>query len=129
MPTAAPKPCTYPGCGVLLRDGSARCKEHKRAEAKAHDARRGTAHERGYSAAWQRARVGFLSKHPLCTRCQDVDRLTPATVVDHIVPHKGDKLLFWDSSNWQPLCKPCHDHKTATEDGGGWSHSKQGGGG
>jgi 5-methylcytosine-specific restriction protein A len=41
-----------------------------------------------------------------------------ATVVDHIVPHKGDKVKFWDSSNWQSLCKRCHDAKTATEDGG-----------
>lgn len=39
-----------------------------------------------------------------------------ATVVDHIIPHKGDQYLFWDRSNWQPLCKLCHDRKTATED-------------
>jgi 5-methylcytosine-specific restriction protein A len=38
-------------------------------------------------------------------------------VVDHIIPHKGDKDLFWDSNNWQPLCKTCHDEKTAREDG------------
>lgn len=41
-----------------------------------------------------------------------------ANVVDHIKPHRGDKVLFWDSANWQPLCKECHDRKTATEDGG-----------
>jgi len=39
-------------------------------------------------------------------------------VVDHIVPHRGDRALFWDTSNWQPLCKPHHDAKTAREDGG-----------
>jgi len=50
--------------------------------------------------------------------CQQRGKLTPATVVDHITPHRGDWDLFWDSSNWQPLCKPDHDHKTATEDGG-----------
>ncbi|WP_144469068.1 HNH endonuclease signature motif containing protein, partial [Bacillus pumilus] len=33
-------------------------------------------------------------------------------------PHKGDKKLFWDSSNWQPLCASCHNRKTAKEDGG-----------
>jgi 5-methylcytosine-specific restriction protein A len=38
-------------------------------------------------------------------------------VVDHIVPHRGDKKLFWDSSNWQALCdgqtgRGCHDRKT-----------------
>ena len=39
-----------------------------------------------------------------------------ATVVDHIVPHRGDPKLFWDTDNWQALCKQCHDHKTMTED-------------
>ena len=120
MPVSAPKPCNHPGCGVLVRDGTSRCEKHKRVEAKAHDAKRGSAHERGYSVAWQRARLGFLKSHPLCKRCADDDRVVVATVVDHIVPHKGDKVLFWDHDNWQPLCKPCHDRKTATEDGGGW---------
>lgn len=41
---------------------------------------------------------------------------TKATVVDHIVHHRGDKTLFWDESNWQPLCKKCHDKKTWNED-------------
>ena len=50
--------------------------------------------------------------------CQDPDHLhpgvvTPAAVVDHVLPHRGDWSLFWDESNWQPLCKPCHDAKTA----------------
>lgn len=31
-------------------------------------------------------------------------------------PHRGDQKLFWDESNWQALCKPCHDRKTWTED-------------
>jgi 5-methylcytosine-specific restriction protein A len=43
-------------------------------------------------------------------------RLVKATVVDHIVPHRGDVKLFWDENNWQSLCKSCHDHKTMTED-------------
>lgn len=49
-------------------------------------------------------------------------QLTEAKVVDHIKPHRGDKELFWDSTNWQSLCKRHHDIKTATEDGGftGW---------
>jgi hypothetical protein len=39
-------------------------------------------------------------------------------VVDHIVPHGGDQTLFWDAANHQTLCEPCHNRKTATEDGG-----------
>lgn len=41
-----------------------------------------------------------------------------ATEVDHIIPHRGDQQLFWDTNNWQGLCKPCHSRKTAQEDGG-----------
>lgn len=39
-----------------------------------------------------------------------------ATVVDHIKPHRGDKKLFWDRGNWQPLCEHHHNVKTMTED-------------
>ena len=58
------------------------------------------------------ARENFLQKHPLCEECRKDGRLTPATVVDHIIPHRGDSKLFWDEHNWQPLCKDCHDRKT-----------------
>jgi len=50
--------------------------------------------------------------------CQARGLVVVATIVDHIKPHRGDMVMFWDSSNWQPLCKPCHDRKTAREDGG-----------
>ena len=39
-------------------------------------------------------------------------------MVDHIIPHKGDEALFWDEDNLQSLCTPCHNQKTAREDGG-----------
>lgn len=56
----------------------------------------------------------FLEHHPIYTwRPYDVAR--PATVVDHIIPHKGDPLLMWAEWNWQPLAKRAHDRKTATE--------------
>ncbi len=60
----------------------------------------------------------WLTNNPLCVECERQGLTTPATEVDHIVPHRGDKVLFWDHDNWQALCKPCHDVKTATEDGG-----------
>ena len=123
MPTAAPRPCTAPGCGKLVRDGSGRCDAHKRLEQKANDARRGTAHERGYTGAWQKAREAWLRKHPLCTRHEARGEIVAATVVDHIRPHRGDRELFWDGTNWQSLCKRCHDVKTASEDGG-FGHGK-----
>lgn len=74
--------------------------------------------ERGYDRKWRRARAAYLAAHPLCAECGKHGRLEPATVIDHVVPHKGDSSRFWDQSNWQPMCKRCHDRKTATEDGG-----------
>jgi 5-methylcytosine-specific restriction endonuclease McrA len=71
--------------------------------------RRGNRHEQGYDNHWVRARGRFLAAHPLCVMCQARGRLTPANVVDHIVPHRGDQVLFWDTANWQSLCTPCHN--------------------
>ena len=65
---------------------------------------------------WQQASKAYLQSHPLCVECVKLGRYTKATVVDHIVPHRGDQKLFWDQSNWQALCKSHHDRKTLTED-------------
>lgn len=91
-----------------------RCDKHRKQSEQA----RGTAHERGYTSAWAKARAAYLSAHPLCVVHRAQGALVAATVVDHKVPHRGDKTLFWASGNWQALCKSCHDRKTATEDGG-----------
>ena len=68
-----------------------------------------------YGARWRTARLRWLAKHPLCEECGRAGRLQAGEVVDHVQPHKGDKGLFWDRSNWQTLCKVCHDLKTAGE--------------
>jgi 5-methylcytosine-specific restriction protein A len=66
-----------------------------------------------YSAAWDKARLLWLARHPLCVVCQAEDRITAASVVDHIIPHRGDPVLFWDSEkNWQSLCRSHHSKKT-----------------
>lgn len=69
---------------------------------------RATARERGYSAAWDRARAGFLRLHPHCAECAKEGLIVRATVADHVIPHRGDMRLFWDSSNWQALCTNHH---------------------
>ena len=63
------------------------------------------------------ARIIFLSKNKYCEVCQRYARKKPATVLDHIRPHRDDPDLFWGVDNWQALCKYHHDQKTATEDG------------
>lgn len=131
MASAAKSICRHAGCGVLIH-APGRCDKHKKQVQVMDAAARGTAHERGYTSAWVKARAGYLAKHPLCLHCMNEGRVVAASVVDHIINHKlkaamdsGDataiakaKALFWDSDgNWQPLCKTHHDIKTATEDG------------
>ena len=99
-----------------MRGAGGYCEPHQKMVHQQIDARRGTASQRGYGSRWVKARVAYLRVHQLCVICMPM--ITAATVVDHIIPHKGDKRLFWDASNWQPLCKGCHDRKTASEDGG-----------
>ena len=120
MPSRPKSICRYPGCGRLIDSGSY-CERHQKVEKEQKalfDKRRQSSHERGYSYQWRKARQLFLLESPLCIECEKQGRLTAATVVDHIVPHKGDQFLFWDESNWAPLCTSCHNRKTAREDGG-----------
>jgi 5-methylcytosine-specific restriction protein A len=108
--------CAHAGCQTLVLRG--RCEAHKGLGAN-YEQERPNAYARGYDRQWQRAREGFLRQHPLC-ECEDCQggklRVTPANVVDHIVPHKGDKGLFWDESNWQAMGKSCHDRKTRADE-------------
>lgn len=116
MPFAPLTPCAQPGCPELT-DGRY-CAKHMKVRRKQDDMRRGSSTSRGYDARWRKARKQFLKIHPTCVECERDGRFTAAIVVDHIIPHKGDMKLFWDRSNWQALCKECHDRKTVLEDGG-----------
>lgn len=71
--------------------------------------------KRGYTKAWDEASRQFLAENPLCRQCADEGVIYPSQVTDHVIPHKGNMALFWDRSNWQPLCKHHHDSKTAKE--------------
>lgn len=58
---------------------------------------------------WHRLRWYQLQKEPCCASCARRKRITPADIVDHIIPHRGDEELFFDADNLQSLCKHCHD--------------------
>lgn len=67
-------------------------------------------------SAWKQARALQLRREPLCRMCRELGQYVEAGVVDHVVPHRGDERLFFDTENLQSLCKPCHDrHKQAQE--------------
>ena len=107
MPYRPKVPCRHPGCPELVESGKLYCAKHL----PLHPEVTRSAGKRGYGSRWQRESKQFLQSHPLCVECVKLGRYTKATVVDHIVPHRGDQRLFWDQSNWQSLCKPLEHSK------------------
>lgn len=66
------------------------------------------------SAAWRRLRAVKIEQQPLCEECLRNGVMTPAQVVDHIVPiNKGGSEL--DLCNLQSLCHACHNRKSAKD--------------
>lgn len=106
----------------MHRPHGAKPRPQAEAERKAEvDAHRPSAARRGYGYKWRKESKAYLDAHPLC-ECEECKagelRVTPAEVVDHITPHKGDHRLFWARWNWQAMSRACHNRKTASEDGG-----------
>jgi 5-methylcytosine-specific restriction protein A len=73
-----------------------------------------------YGRRWQRLRLAYLARNPLC-QCDENDGAgcgRAAVVVDHRTLHDGDEALLYAWDNLQSMTKACHDRKTATRDGG-----------
>lgn len=58
-------------------------------------------------------RERVLIEEPLCRPCEKQGRVTQATIADHIKPLAEGGT--GDRENYQGICKPCHDAKTAAE--------------
>ena len=113
MAKKALKPCRKPGCLELTRNGW--CEKHK-PEPK--QQRRASAAYHGWYSKpiWtKRLRPDQLAREPFCRVCAAQGYRTRATVVDHVIPFRGDWGLFVSPSNHQSLCKYHHDQKTARE--------------
>jgi 5-methylcytosine-specific restriction protein A len=110
MPIRAPRVC---GCGRVVASGvRCACQLKRDAERRArHDATRPSARARGYDSKWDRERAAYLAVHTTCVRCG-----APSTIVNHIVPHRGDRSLFWRRSNWEAVCTPCHSGPIQSEE-------------
>ena len=106
-----PKPltvCNERGCTVLTRTsycvGHSRNKEVYRTRSEL---------PRGTLVKWRKYTKQYRVDYPHCVDCG-----APAEVTDHVIPHRGDMRLFWDANNHAPMCRSCHNRKTATADGG-----------
>jgi len=61
---------------------------------------------------WRSLRKAQLRVEPMCRSCHESGKVVEATLVDHVIPHRGDMRLFFDVDNLQSLCVTCHDKKT-----------------
>lgn len=127
MPSAAPRPCSHPGCGVLVRDGTGRCPKHP----KQSWVKKPTAAKRITGRRLQELRKELFAREPLCRPCSLLGLVVLATMRDHITPlEEGGQD---GEGNVQPICKPCHDAKSEAERARGvrraWDAYREGGGG
>lgn len=120
MPWMSPHPCRYPGCGTLIRGGSGYCSDHRSQARKREDEARPSPAKRGYGPEWRRRRAAFLEANPYCVEPRGNGKRcgAPSTVCDHVVPLSLGGAD--DESNWQALCKPCHDGPKQRRDKRGW---------
>lgn len=108
------RPCRYPGCVALTRDGW--CPAHKPNPRKS--VRRESAQWHNWYSlnVWtQELRPAQLLREPFCRECARHGFRVLATDVDHVQDHKGDWAKFIDESNLESLCHPCHSRKTMRE--------------
>jgi 5-methylcytosine-specific restriction protein A len=70
------------------------------------------------TARWKKRRADQLIREPLCRRCLSAGLIVAATVANHIVPHRGDATLFWESAI-ESLCARCHNSVVQSEEAGG----------
>ena len=108
--------CHKNGCYETAVEGHCYCTKHMELE---NAARRRKPAVRGKSSSWhrlynserwRRMSRDFLQKYPYCAVCG-----APARIADHIQPHRGNELLFWNELNLQPLCWKHHSAKTLKE--------------
>lgn len=109
MPRSAPKPCTAPGCGALVHDGSGRCPKHPRTAW----GKQPTATKRVTGRKLQQLREELFRRSPLCAECERRGLVALATQRDHIKPLAEGGADIED--NVQGLCEPCHEEKSLQE--------------
>lgn len=80
-------------------------------------AKRPDAPKRLQGRAGMQRRARWLQANPLCVKCQAMTppRVTAGTDLDHIKPLAAGGAD--DESNFQTLCRKCHDQKSLADKG------------
>jgi 5-methylcytosine-specific restriction enzyme A len=112
MPTRANRPCSKAGCPALAEQGKVYCINHRDVVKQYDKARNQSPLRQMYkTAAWRFTRQRVLARDPICKMCERA----LSTVVHHVVDASRYIGSFFDESNLQGLCKPCHDRRTAED--------------
>ena len=101
------KPCL--DCGVVTENS--RCPAHEAQRQTNNPRVRLNANDRGYSADWQRIRLGILARDSwICQRCGKRMAHDANATVDHVVPLSlgGARL---DPTNLVACCRRCNSAK------------------
>lgn len=91
------KVCPVRGCGVLAHPGQTYCPSHTRIA------------ELYNSKRWRIESSVYLRTHRWCERCE----CRHAVQVHHIEPALENPARFFDPTNYEALCVPCHRPEAA----------------
>jgi 5-methylcytosine-specific restriction enzyme A len=69
---------------------------------------------------WRKRSRAQLLKEPCCAYCLEKGLVVPATIADHIEPHRGNRTKFW-LGQLQSMCKHHHDSRKQQEEIRGYS--------
>lgn len=70
--------------------------------------------------AWKTRSAKQLRREPLCRLCAALGRTKLAAAADHVIPHRGDRRLFF-YGDLQSLCDTCHSSAKQREERDGFS--------
>ena len=88
-------------CGAIVKKVCERCYPPRQ-----HDK---TTKERGYGNDWRKLSERYRAENPLCERCTQHGRTTPAEHVHHKVKIREAPHLRLDWGNLISVCVACHD--------------------
>ena len=118
-PYAPARPCAYPSCPALVREGRY-CPQHLHLAPPPAQRKVDPEQRRFYgSGRWKALRTLVKAEEPLCRLCLEAGRSSPSTTVDHIDGNWRNN----ERENLRGLCLPCEASRT------GRQHRLKGGGG
>lgn len=104
--------CADVGCPTLVPRGRNRCAKHQGAAQQRDVQRRGTAHQRGYTAAVSAEMQRYGRAHRWCEDHLDQGERVAMQIVDHIIAMRDGGSPH---GPFRSLCRSCHGFKTARE--------------